>query len=82
MESLCATDAFDSNYLYAMQIDAAHDALAAAYPLQSRKLKGPDDAEDLKQQCLAFDRLMAFDAKHALQNASIVGECARFTTGM
>jgi hypothetical protein len=54
----------------------------AAYPLQSRKLKGPIDAEDLKQQCLAFDRLMSFDAKHALQNASIVGGCAGRTTGI
>lgn len=59
-----------------MQIDAAHAALTSTYPLQSRKLKGPDDADDLKQQCLAFDRLMSFDAKHALQNASIVGEWA------
>lgn len=58
-----------------MQIDAAHAALAAAHPLHSRKLKSLQDESALREQCLAFDRLMVFDAKHALQNASIVGGC-------
>lgn len=58
----------------AVQIDKAHAALTAAYPLQSRKLTSTEDAESLKEQCKAFDKLMPFETKHGLQNASIVGE--------
>jgi hypothetical protein len=60
-----------------LQIDAAHATLSAAHPLHSRKLKSLQDEGALREQCLAFDRLMVFDAKHALQNASIVGGCCK-----
>lgn len=60
------------------QIDAAYATLAAAHPLHSRKLKLLQGEGALREQCLAFDRLMVFDAKHALQNASIVGGCRPF----
>lgn len=69
---LCATAAFPC----CVQIQAAHEALSAAYPIHSNKLKAPADAEALREQCRAFDPLMTFDAKHALQNGSIVGKCA------
>jgi hypothetical protein len=58
-----------------VQIQAAHEALSAAHPVHSSKLKSAEDAEALREQCRAFDPLITFDAKHALQNASIVGEC-------
>lgn len=62
-----------------VQIKAAHEALSAAHPLHSSKLKSVDNAEALREQCRAFDPLITFDAKHALQNASIVGECVMQT---
>ena len=47
--------------------------LTAAHPLHSSKLASATDADKLKEHCQAFDKLMTFDAKHAVQNASIVG---------
>lgn len=62
--------------LLCLQIEAAHAALVAAHPLRVQLLGGCDkDLLELKAECVAFDPLMPFDAKHATQNASIVGEC-------
>jgi hypothetical protein len=50
----------------------------AAHPLHSSKLASPTDADKLKEHCQSFDKLMTFDAKHAVQNASVVGAVPQY----
>lgn len=57
-----------------VQIEAAHAVLTSAHPLHTRMLWGTEHTPALQETCKAFHRLFPFDAKHALQNACIVGE--------
>jgi hypothetical protein len=57
------------------QVEAAHAALSAAYPSEQRVLGGADgDVQQLFDFSRRLDPLMPFDAKHAAQHASLVGE--------
>jgi hypothetical protein len=58
-----------------VQVEAAHAALSAAYPSEQRVLGGADgDVQQLFDFSRRLDPLMPFDAKHAAQHASLVGE--------
>lgn len=57
------------------QVEAAHAAMGAQHPLSRRLLGGCDgDPQQLFAFSRRLDHLMPFDAKHAAQHASIVGE--------
>jgi hypothetical protein len=65
-----------SVWLSLYQVEAAHAALSAAYPSTQRVLGGADgDVQQLFEFSRRLDPLMPFDAKHAAQHASLVGEC-------